>query len=129
VGVANASVSQYNNTNTPVVEQNFTEGGITGTYGGPYGIAVDGAGNIWIANYGPGEVSYTGSITELNNNGSPSSPANGFQPGLNKPDSIAIDASGNVWVVNNGDGTLTELIGAASPVPVPLSNTTLAGQP
>jgi hypothetical protein len=126
---ANASVSQYNNTNSPIVEQNFTQGGITGTYGGPYSIAVDGGGNIWVANYGPAEVPYTGSITELDNNGSPFSPANGYQPGLDKADSIAIDASGNVWVVNNGAGTVTELVGAATPVSVPLSNTTVGDLP
>jgi sugar lactone lactonase YvrE len=70
-----------------------------------------------------------GSITELDNNGNPFSPADGYQPGLGQPDSIAIDASGNVWVLDNSAGTVTELVGAASPVSVPLSNTTLAGQP
>jgi hypothetical protein len=129
MNVANASVSQYNNTGSPTVENNFTQGGVTGTYGGPYGIAIDGAGDIWVANYGPAEASSMGSITTLDPSGSPFSPANGYQPGLNKPDSIAIDASGNVWVVNNGAGTVTELMGAASPVTVPLSNTTLYQQP
>jgi len=99
----------------------FTGGGSNGTYGGSYAIAIDGAGHVWVANYGPGEASNTGSITELDNSGNAISGTNGFQPGLNKTNSIAIDGSGNVWVVNNGDPSVTELVGAATPVVTPLA--------
>ena len=37
------------------------------------------------------------------------------------PNAIAIDCSGNVWTTNAGTvGSLTELIGAATPVVTPL---------
>jgi len=103
----------------------FTGGGVNGAYGGAYGIAIDGAGNVWTANLGvdqPADGNYIGgSISEFDKNGNALSPANGFQYGLQNPDSIAIDGSGNVWVVDNGDGTLTELVGAATPVVTPLA--------
>jgi hypothetical protein len=116
----------------------FNGGGVNGTYGGAYWVAIDGAGNVWVANLGvdqapTGDNTWQylgGSISEFDKNGNAISGANGFLPGLNngqnvpqsdQPDSIAVDGSGNVWVVNNGDGSLTELVGAATPVVTPLS--------
>ncbi len=82
---------------------------------------MDGDGKVWTANLGPAEASNVGSVSAYNpSTTSFLSPANGFQPGLNKPNGIAIDASGNVWVAINGDGNVTELVGAAAPVVVPL---------
>lgn len=116
-------------------ENKFTGGGITGPYGSAYGLAIDSGGNIWSANYGPipgaDENPTPGSISELSgyNSGSAESPANGFQPGLNKPIAIAIDGSGNVWVVINGNSTILELVGAAFPVATPMSSQDTAGEP
>ena len=46
----------------------------------------------------------------------------GYQGGvLSNPSFLAIDASGDVWVANYGNNTVTELIGAATPVVTPLS--------
>ena len=133
----NGSLSEFTNSGTAVTGSNgITGGGVSGTYGGPYGIAIDGDGKVWTSNLGPNQNSNTGSISAYNPSaGSFISPVNGFQPGLNKPNGIAIDASGNVWVVNNGNfpGTLTELVGAAAPVVVPIvtavKNNTLGTRP
>jgi sugar lactone lactonase YvrE len=118
--VSGGSISRFNSNGGGGVT--YTVGGVNGTYGGPYSIAIDGANHVWVANYGVDTGSGPGgSVTELDSSGNAYSPANGFQPGLPNADSIAIDGSGNVWVVDNGGNTLTELVGAATPVVTPLS--------
>jgi sugar lactone lactonase YvrE len=118
--VSGGSVSRFNSNGGGGVT--YTVGGVNGSYGGPYSIAIDGANHVWVANYGVDTGSGPGgSVTELSSSGVAYSPANGFQPGLPNADSIAIDGSGNVWVVDNGGNTLTELIGAATPVVTPLA--------
>jgi hypothetical protein len=85
----------------------FTGGGLSE----PTGLAVDAAGNVWVANY-------NSSVTELSPTGMPLSPASGFTGGgLNESFGIAIAARGHVWVcneqsdasVNEGLGSVTEL--------------------
>jgi hypothetical protein len=109
----------------------------SGNLNQPTGVAIDGSGNVWTAN------EFGGSVTELSNSGAILSGANGygFDGGsLDLPVAVAIDGSGNVWVGNSSGtgaaqetGSVTELIGAATPVVTPLSvgvkNNTLGTQP
>jgi streptogramin lyase len=89
---------------------NFSGGGLNG----PQGIAVDGAGSVWVANLG------NNSLTKLSSLGTVLSGQNGYSGnGLSSPTGIAIDQSGNVWVANGG-GNVTEM----SSVGVFLSGTT-----
>ena len=101
-----------------VTSTGYTGGGLDH----PHGVAVDGAGNIWVTNY------IGNSITELEGAGG-TNPGNAISPptkgygsdlDLREPYGIAIDASGNVWVSNFGLSTITQLIGAAAPVRTPL---------
>ena len=90
------------------------------------GIAIDGASRIWISNYGTSTGFPAGgnTVTELNNDGTPVSSTNGFQyqsGNLTGPQGIAVDPSGNVWIANNGANTVTELVGAATPVITPIA--------
>ncbi len=82
----------------------------------PMGMAIDSAGNVWVANYSVKGVS------EFSKTGVPISSTSGFTAagGLSLPYGIAIDGSGNVWVPNVGTKSVAELIGAASPVITPL---------
>ncbi len=70
---------------------------------GPSGIAVDGAGNVWVAN------TNGGTVTELASNGALLSGTSGY---LNAagfvPDGIALDTSGNAWV-SDDDGYLVKI--------------------
>jgi hypothetical protein len=91
--------------------EGFTGGGLDS----PHGVAIDGAGNAWIANF------FGGSVVELSPSGSILSGSKGFTGGLVSPNAIAIDGSGDVWITNPGTpGSVTELIGAATPVVTPL---------
>ena len=98
----------------------------TGYAGGglniPEGIAIDGAGNVWVANRATTATSapYPDSdISEFNSVGTAISPSTGYQAGLNLNLRIAIDGSGNVWVTNASLNTITEFVGAGSPVVTP----------
>jgi streptogramin lyase len=82
-----------------------------GGLNGPASLAIDQAGNVWIADY-------YGAVTELSPLGQALSPAGGFTGGgLNESYGLAIDHGGNVWVtnqqspgsVNGGLGSVTEL--------------------
>jgi secreted PhoX family phosphatase len=93
----------------------YSGGGVSG----PYGIAIDGAGNVWTANNGGNG----NSISEFNPSGTAISGDNGYvSGGLLEPYGIAIDGSGNVWVASdNTSGPLTEFVGAATPVVTPIA--------
>jgi len=87
----------------------------------PNGVAVDGAGNVWVANY------RGASISELQGAngaapGTPFSPSVGFgsDASLSAPFGVAVDASGNVWVSNQESSTITQFVGAATPVKTPI---------
>lgn len=77
----------------------------------PTALAIDGSGNIWLANY-------NNAVSEFSPAGAALSPTGGYTGGgLEESFAIAIDAAGHVWVcneqssdtVNSGLGTLTEL--------------------
>jgi streptogramin lyase len=110
----NGSVSEFTSAGSPISGTNgFTGGGIDG----PYGLVIDGAGNVWTAN----RFGYT--ISEFNSSGTPLSGANGYtSTSLIAPYGIAVDPSGNVWVAtDNSNSSLTEFVGAAAPVATPLA--------
>jgi hypothetical protein len=106
------SVTELNNSGTPVGNSPFTGGGLYL----PLGIAMDGAGDAWLSNIDGN------SVTELSNTGVPLSGTNGYTAGgtMGDPTVIAVDGSGDVWVPSLLSSIVTELIGAAAPVVTPL---------
>jgi hypothetical protein len=90
---------------------NFTAGGLLT----PRGIAIDGAGDILIANeYSP---EGTGSVTEYGPAGALLSDATGLiEPSYDHPVAIAIDPSANVWIVNAIANSVSEDDFSANPV-------------
>ena len=69
----------------------YTGGGLNN----PFGIAVDSAGNIWVANNNANTISQFSSV------GSPVVPTGYTGGGLTNPFLLAIDTLGNVWATNN----------------------------
>lgn len=111
----------------------FTGGGISM----PWGIAVDGNDNVWIANFVGQRVSELCGVAHSQcppgtRTGQALSPKNGYAfDGLARNTSVQIDPTGNVWITNNwklhppilrnpGGYEMVVFIGAAGPVRTPL---------
>ena len=74
----------------------------------PWGIAVDGNDNVWVANaFGRSVTHLCGARLEScppgAKTGDPISPPGGYIGGLQIITDVAIDPAGNVWVANNWD--------------------------
>jgi secreted PhoX family phosphatase len=89
----------------------FTGGGLLQ----PSAVAIDGAGQVWIANGG-------NSVSSFSNSGAAQSPATGYgattaaaTTPYNAPSSIAVDQAGSVWITNSGSNTVTRIFGSAAP--------------
>ena len=101
----------------------FTGGGLLQ----PSAVAIDGTGQVWIANGG-------NSVSSFSINGAAQSPATGYgattaaaATPYNAPSSIAVDQAGSVWITNSGSNTVTRIFGSAAPVVAPLVTGTSNG--
>jgi hypothetical protein len=100
---------------------NVTGGGITL----PWGLAVDGAGNVWVANFAGQRLSHINGLTVQ-----PIAPHGYPNDGLVRNTGVTIDSSGNVWLANNwlqdpvqtnpGGDAAVVFIGLAAPVKTPM---------
>ena len=89
-----------------ILPVSYTGGGLNQ----PAGLAIDAAGNVWVAN------SNANTLTELSPLGVPAN-ANGITGGgLKEPFSIAIDLQGNVWTANTFGNSLSEFTGGGQPL-------------
>jgi len=103
----------------------------------PWGIAVDGDDNVWVANFGQQRLSHlcganpaTCPKGEVGAELSPAGTGYAFD-GLQRNTGLQVDGSGNVWLANNwkenpgglvdpfGDG-LVVVLGVAAPIAMPL---------
>jgi hypothetical protein len=74
----------------------------------PWGIAIDGNNNVWVANAAGRSVTHLCGARPENcqpgtKTGDPISPPGGYIGGLQIITDVAIDPAGNVWVANNWD--------------------------
>jgi streptogramin lyase len=117
---SSSSVSELeieSNGSATVVSTGYTGGGLNH----PNGIAVDGAGNVWVANHAGNTVTELEGAASANPGQTITTSAGyGADASLREPYGIAIDASGNVWVTNFGLSTITQFLGAGTPVKTPL---------
>ena len=84
----------------------------------PAGIAVDGAGTIWVSTLPTKLLIHldgaTGAVIPT--------PTSHYQgDGFASPLSIALDGSGNIWATNISDPSIIEYIGASTPVVTPIA--------
>jgi len=121
------------NSNGTAIAGPFTGGGLTI----PFGIAVDGNNNVWVADFGGQRVSEFCGVNPVNcppgtRTGQPISPSTGYGfDGLVRNTALQIDPSGNVWICNNwknfplprknpGGHQIVVYIGVAGPLRTPL---------
>ncbi|CAN5716318.1 hypothetical protein BH10ACI4_BH10ACI4_37080 [soil metagenome] len=100
----------------------------------PAAFAIDGAGNVWAESAIETKVNgrvpnptYTYAVSELTPSGTVVSGSIGYTGGASRTArAIAVDGSGNVWILAT-NGTVTEFVGAATPVVTPFSTGVLNG--
>jgi hypothetical protein len=92
-----------NNSGTSLTE--VTPGGTVSSFGSgfnqPFGVAVDGLGNIFVANFG------SGVITKVSPNGLTETP---FATGLDNPDGLAFNSAGDLFEADWGSGNIYEFV-------------------
>lgn len=77
----------------------------------PLALAIDPAGNAWVANEA------NASISSFAPGGAARSPSTGYTgSGLGFPSGVAIDAAGDVWVSNTSSDAITKLSSNGSPL-------------
>src|SRR5437899_2325696 len=94
--------------------------GLTGTFG----MARDGAGNIYVTNAG---TTYSTAVAAAGTGGNatPTAMIAGGNTGLNFPAGIALDGAGNIYVTNFSGNNITVYAASASGIPTPTA--TIAG--
>jgi sugar lactone lactonase YvrE len=108
----NSTISKFSNSGTAISSSSgYSGGGLNA----PTVIAIDGSGNVWAANQA------SNSVSEFNSGGTAITGSNGYTCAgcMNLPAGPVIDGSGNLWFANN-NSTISELIGAATPVITPI---------
>ena len=127
----NASVTMIQPDGTPAPDAPFKGGGLLL----PWGIAVDGNDNVWVANFEGKRLSHFCGATPENcppglQTGDPIAPGGYSSDALVRNTGVQIDPSGNVWLTNNweilaipqnpGGHEIVVFIGLAKPVNTPL---------
>jgi hypothetical protein len=88
----------------------------------PQGVAVDGAGYVWIANAGSSSNSIAPNVTEVDAGDLGDKIYVDYQSSSLSagPERVAVDRAGNVWVLLAGN-TVTEYVGVATPAVTPIA--------
>jgi uncharacterized protein (TIGR03437 family) len=82
---------------------------------GPIGVAVDGSGNLFIADFGNSrirKVSASGIITTVAGNGNPSFSGDGgpaASASLSFPEGVTVDAAGNLFIADGGNNRIRKV--------------------
>ena len=83
----------------------------------PYGLAIDSAGNLYIAdalNHRIRKVDTTGVITTVAGNGTAASTGDGgsaTNASLNFPTGVAVDSTGNIYIADQGNNRIRKVTG------------------
>ena len=111
-----ASISAFTNAGAPLGSTPYN----TGTSAQPSALTIDGQNNLWeiVSIFDSGTLTNTSYLLGFNSAGAPLLGASGH-PLPSTTNNIAIDGSGNIWISTSN--SVTEILGAATPVVTPLS--------
>ncbi|CAJ0783391.1 NHL repeat-containing protein [Ralstonia chuxiongensis] len=88
------------------------------SFNGPYGVAVDASGNVYVADVGNNlirKVSSDGSVTTFAGSGSSGS-SNGLltQASFNRPQGVAVDSAGQIYIADSANNLIRKIGVSAS---------------
>ena len=91
-----------------------TESGLGSGFSNPHGVAVDAAGNVFVAD------TYSHAVKKI----SPAGAVSIADSGFSRPEGVAVDAAGNVFVADTGNGVVKKitLAGAVDVLGSPFSS-------
>jgi hypothetical protein len=116
VWIANVSASSISELSSTGLVISPTAGFMGGGLNNPLAVATDPSGKVWVANQSGN------SLIELSPTGNFLSGPTGFTgTGMVNPSAVAIDAAGNIWLPNQAKPSVTEFVGAATPVLTPMA--------
>ena len=87
----------------------------SGKFSNPVGLAVDSAGDLWVADAGANAILELVAVSGV----IPSNPTvtTIISTGLNRPWALAFDASGNLWFADRGNSAIKEALAVSGTVP------------
>ena len=90
-------------------------------FNGPFGVAVDGAGNVYVADRGNHTIrkitgAGAGAVSTLAGTAGSAGSVNGTGAAarFNNPSGVAVDGAGNVYVADTGNHTIRKITGAGA---------------
>ena len=120
------------NGNPPGVVSSSSAVNMVGSgFSGPYGVAVDASGDVFVANDGNNAVYEIVAGSNGNPAGvvSSSSTVNPIGSGFSSPAGVAVDASGDVFVANEGNNTVYEIVAGSNGNPAGVVSTSSTVNP